>query len=234
MHTVERHAWKYPKALAKEKRSVGTQSVKATYDAWSETYDQSVSQMAEVEEIVVKSLLRSLSFTDVLDAATGTGRYACYLAEKGKRVTAVDFSRKMLAEARRKAKERGLSVDFRCEDISDLSFADSSYDLVVCALALAHVDDLEKPIKEFVRVLRSGGHLIITDLHPQMQASLGPCYKADIAGKERFFPNYHMSVEKYTDTLKAVGANVVAAIDIPKLRQGVEPGGLLVWAEKPN
>jgi ubiquinone/menaquinone biosynthesis C-methylase UbiE len=213
---------------------MGAQTVKATYDAWSESYDQSISQMAEVEEIVVKSLLRSLVFTDVLDAATGTGRYACYLAENGKRVAAVDFSQKMLAEARKRAEERGLSIDFRCEDISDLSFTDSSFDLVMCALALAHVDDLKKPTEEFVRVLRGGGYLIITDLHPQMQASLGPCYKVVIAGKERFFPNHHTSVEEYTDTLETVGANVVAAIDIPKLRQGVEPGGLLVWAKKPK
>ena len=212
---------------------MGAQSVEATYDAWSETYDESTRQMAEVEEIVVKSLLRSLTFTDILDAATGTGRYACYLAESGKRVTAIDFSQKMLDEARKKAKERGLSIDFRCEDISDLSFADASFDLVICALALAHVQDLERPTEEFVRVLRSGAHLIITDLHPTMQESLGPCYKAVIAEKERFFPNYHASVEKYTDTLEAVGANVVAAIDMPKLRQGVEPGGLLVWAKKP-
>ena len=213
---------------------MGAQSVKETYDAWSETYDQTISQMAEVEEIVVKSLLRSLAFTDVLDAATGTGRYACYLAENGKRVTAVDFSPRMLAEARKKAKERELPIDFRCEDISGLSFADASFDLVICALALAHVDDLKKPIKEFVRVLRSGGHLVITDLHPQMQTELGPGYQVDIAGKERFFPNYHMSVEEYLDTLAEVGANVVAAIDIPKLREGVEPGGLLVWAKKPE
>jgi len=213
---------------------MGAKSVKATYDAWSKTYDQTINQMAEVEEIVVKSLLRSLAFTEVLDAATGTGRYACYLAENGKRVAAVDFSEKMLAEARKKAAERELSIDFRCEDISELSFANSSFDLVICALTLAHVDDLKKPIKEFVRVLRSGGHLVITDLHPQMQAELGPYYKTDIAGKERFFPNYHMSVEKYTDTLEAIGVNIVAAIDIPKLRQGVEPGDLLVWAKKPK
>ena len=87
-----------------------TQSVRATYDAWSETYDQAMSKMVEVEEIVVKSLLRSLTFTDVLDAATGTGRYACYLAEQGKHVAAVDFSHKMLAEARKKAEERGLPL----------------------------------------------------------------------------------------------------------------------------
>ena len=153
---------------------MSAQSVKATYDAWSETYDQSTSQMAEVEEIVVKSVLRSLTFTTVLDVATGTGRYACYLAENGKRVTAIDFSPKMLAEAHKKAEERGLSIEFTCEDMSDLSFADSSFDLVICALALAHVNDLEKPLKEFVRVLRSSGHMVINDLHQQMQEVLGP------------------------------------------------------------
>ena len=140
----------------------------------------------------------------------------------------------MLAEACKKAKERMLSIDFRCEDISNLSFADSSFDLVICALALAHLQDLEKPIKELVRVLRSGGHLVITDLHPQMQETLGPRYNVVIDEKEQFFPNYHISVEKYTDTLEAVGANVVVALDLPKLRQGVEPGELLVWAKKPR
>jgi 2-polyprenyl-3-methyl-5-hydroxy-6-metoxy-1,4-benzoquinol methylase len=46
-----------------------------------------------------------------LDLACGPGRNALWLAERGWRVTAVDFSDVALAEARRSGRERGLDID---------------------------------------------------------------------------------------------------------------------------
>src|SRR6185503_7216859 len=40
--------------------------------------------------------------------------------------------------------------------------------LVVCALALAHVPTLDGVMAEFARVLRPGGHLVISDVHPEL------------------------------------------------------------------
>ena len=82
---------------------MNTRDLNATYDAWSNTYDETPNPLIEVEEMAVRSPLRTIEFHDVLDAATGTGRYAVYLAEQGKRVAAADCNEYMLTEARRKA-----------------------------------------------------------------------------------------------------------------------------------
>jgi ubiquinone/menaquinone biosynthesis C-methylase UbiE len=106
-------------------------AVRATYDAWGATYDETPNPLIAVEEIAVRSLLRRMEFQRVLDAATGTGRYAIYLAGQGKQVAAIDDNEKMLAVAREKARARQLPVEFRQENLSDLSFEAASFDLGV-------------------------------------------------------------------------------------------------------
>ena len=215
-----------------------SRNLSATYDAWSKTYDETPNPLIEIEENVVQSLLQTIEFHDALDAATGTGRYALYLAQQGKQVAAVDCSEKMLAQARKKANARQLPIEFRQEDISNLSFEDSSFDLVVCALALSHIEGLTKPCQEFVRVLRHNGHLIVSDIHPEIQAVSGPdCYSELVEGEgPLFFPNYHSQVDDYLQAVKSAGAEIMAVRDISQLRlRGKKyPGALLIWAKKPR
>ncbi len=212
------------------------QNLNATYDIWSKTYDLTENPLIEIEEDAVKSLLETIEYHDVLDAATGIGRYAIYLAQQGKQVAAVDCNQNMLAEAQKKAHSRQVSIDFRQEDLNDLSFEDASFDLVVCALSLAHIEDLTKPCREFVRVLRPNGHLIISDLHPEIQALMGPdCYTEHIEGEgPLFFPNYHSEVDDYLRALKSAGAEIMAAQNISELEipgEKILPGGLLISAK---
>jgi ubiquinone/menaquinone biosynthesis C-methylase UbiE len=208
-------------------------NVRATYDAWSTDYDETPNPLIAIEEPAVRSLLSTLEFDCVLDAATGTGRYALYLAGQGKQVAAVDDSQKMLAVAKSKALARQLPIEFRQEDISNLSFDDSSFDLVICALALSHLEDLSGPCRELVRVLRCGGHLIISDLHPEAQATMGPDHKELIQGEERFFPTYHSHVEDYLEAVKLAGAELLTKLDIPmETQRGWIPGALIVLAKR--
>jgi len=210
----------------------------ATYDAWSKTYDEIPNLLIEIEQDVVQPLLQTIEFHDVLDAATGTGRYALYLAQQGKQVVAVDCNENMLAKARNKVNARQLTIEFRQEDISELSFEDSSFDLVICTLALAHIEDLTRPCQEFVRVLRHNGHLIISDLHPEMQAEFGPdFYSEHVEGEgPLFFPNYHPQVDDYLQAIKLAGAEIVAVQDISqfKLQGKMFTAALLIWAKKPG
>jgi ubiquinone/menaquinone biosynthesis C-methylase UbiE len=215
-------------------------NLRTTYDVWSKTYDICPNPLVAVEEMVVRSLLRTIEAHDVLDAATGTGRYALYLAGQGKNVTAVDANEGMLHEARRKAEEQHLTIRFRLEDISALSCQDETYDLVICALALVHLEDISLPCKEFVRVLRPGGNLIISDLHPYHQAQLGPDYHEELVpDQELFFPNHHGQVDDYLAAVTGAGVTVVASLDIPYLVLGDReeyfaiPGALVLWAKKP-
>lgn len=101
----------------------------------------------------------------LLDVASGTGESACYLAEVfGCKVTGIDHSSYMVETAERKAKERGLAVDFRNGDAHDLPFDSETFDLVISECTTCALDK-HKAIAEMTRVVRRGGYVGISDLY---------------------------------------------------------------------
>ena len=234
-----------------------TNNVEQAYNLLAPTYDKDDAERSSgspeaVEEIVVLSLLRNIRFQDVLDAGTGAGRYAIRLAQMGRHVVGIDVNEQMLARARAKAGELGLDIEFQQASVLAAPLADESVDLAICTLALAHVKDLAGAVRELVRVLRCGGHLIISDMHPNIQKMWGPNCTAVIqgggliVGKDRIenagvpdevprvpFPNYHGDINEYLDSLRAAGAEVLAAIDVP-MQQGLGllPGPMVILARK--
>ena len=85
-----------------------------------------------------------------------------YLAERGHIVTGVDQSPEMLDLAREKVP----GGRFLPGDLLSLPLDDGSVDAAVCALALVHVADVAAAIAELARVVRPGGRIVITDVHP--------------------------------------------------------------------
>jgi len=130
------------------------------YSRWAPSYDD-WNPLIEVEQPAVRRVLGTIEAGDALDAATGTGRHAAFLAARGHRVTGVDSSDAMLAIARAKVPD----ADFRLGELTSLPLEDGSVDLVVCGLALTHQPALEPVLSEFARVLRPGGHLVTSDIH---------------------------------------------------------------------
>lgn len=122
-------------------------------------------------------ILGSLPPGVALDAACGTGRYTEYLAGRGHQVIGVDSSPDMLAHAR----TRVPNAELRQGDLHLLPVPDDHVDIVVCALALTHLPDVGPAITEFARVLRPGGHLVITDVHHELVA-LGSVPRVRSAG----------------------------------------------------
>ena len=104
----------------------------------------------------------------VLDAGCGPGRFTVAAARLGATVTALDISEHQLELAEERVGEAKMlnRVDgFVHTDISDLSiFRDESFDVVVCyGGALSYVcDQRHKAASELVRVVRSGGVLLIS------------------------------------------------------------------------
>lgn len=99
----------------------------------------------------------------VLDVATGTGDLA-FLEEaavgpEGK-VVGVDSCVPMLEVARRR--QHG-AIDFQEGDAMDLRFPDASFDVVTIGFGLRNVADRVQALREFRRVLRPGGRLMVLD-----------------------------------------------------------------------
>jgi ubiquinone/menaquinone biosynthesis C-methylase UbiE len=102
----------------------------------------------------------------LLDVGCGPGTITADLGERVRpgRVTAIDASDDVLAQARRYAQGRGLdTVDFRTGDVHALDFADGSFDVVHAHQVLQHVADPVLALREMRRVCRPGGVVAARD-----------------------------------------------------------------------
>ncbi len=96
----------------------------------------------------------------LLDVATGTGDLALAIrrAFPEMEVLGTDFCRPMLDVAVRRGLEQVLEAD-----AMNLPLADASYDAVTVAFGLRNMADYEKALREWRRILRPGGHLLVLD-----------------------------------------------------------------------
>jgi ubiquinone/menaquinone biosynthesis C-methylase UbiE len=131
------------------------------YDAWAPRYD-GPNPATEVDEAAVHAILADLPAGIALDAACGTGRHSAHLRARGFEVTGVDANRSMLTIAEAKVPD----CDFRVGDLAALPVDDDEVDVVVCSLALTHVERIAPVLAEFARVVRPGGSVVLSDIHP--------------------------------------------------------------------
>lgn len=143
------------------------------YRQWSDTYDEPRNSLCDDDEPVMHEILDAQPKGTVLDAACGTGRYAAYLAARGHHVIGVDSSPDMLGRARAQVPQ----ADFLLGDLHRLPLSTDAVDLVVSGLAPAHVPVLDPVLAELARVLRPGGHLVVSDVHHEL-VLLGSVVKA--------------------------------------------------------
>lgn len=108
----------------------------------------------------VAALVREADPSLVLDVATGSGDLAATVsaANPGATVIGADFCAPMLAEARK----RGLSDLLVCDGLA-LPFADNSFDALTIGYGLRNMADWAAALREFSRVLRPDGRLVVLD-----------------------------------------------------------------------
>jgi malonyl-CoA O-methyltransferase len=161
--------------------------VRDGYDRWSEIYDHEQNPVVALEEPVVREMLGDVSGLSVLDLGCGTGRHSLWLAARGAKVTAVDFSEGMLAEARRKPGAD--SVRFLVHDLHQpLPFEPASFDLLVSGLVLEHLRDLRLAFGEARRVLKPGARAVVSAMHPAMFLKGAYARFTDPASGEKVVP----------------------------------------------
>lgn len=103
----------------------------------------------------------------ILDAGCGTGEITRRLADEFATATVIgiDVLDAHLELGRQRTAAHGRRVQFQHDDIFALSFADATFDLVVCRHVLQAIPHADRAIAELVRVTRPGGtlHLLVED-----------------------------------------------------------------------
>jgi ubiquinone/menaquinone biosynthesis C-methylase UbiE len=164
-------------------------------------------------------LLAELPAGDALDVACGTGRVTGILSELGHQVVGVDPSEEMLDRARAK----NFSATFRQGSFDPLPAADASADLVTSMLALTHVTDLGPAFREFARVLRPGGTVVTTDIHPIATALGGAALFRRADGSRAATMNHTHWVSSYVRAISEAGLVIERCLE-PLVDEGYKVG----------
>jgi demethylmenaquinone methyltransferase/2-methoxy-6-polyprenyl-1,4-benzoquinol methylase len=143
----------------------GGSRVSRMFDRIAPTYDllnHLLSANADVRwRRQAVSMLHLTGTERALDACTGTGDLALALLEGGAgSVEAFDFAPEMVRRAEEKAGDR---IRFRVADATALPFADATFDVVTVGFGVRNLEDLDGGLREFARVLRPGGRLLVLE-----------------------------------------------------------------------
>jgi SAM-dependent methyltransferase len=119
---------------------------------------------AHYDRPAVLELLGDVAGQRVLDAGCGPGLYAEELLARGAQVAGFDASTAMVDLARARV---GGRAEIRVARLDEpLPYADGSFDVVLCALAIHYVADRHAAFAELHRVLRPGGAAVVSTQHP--------------------------------------------------------------------
>lgn len=104
---------------------------------------------------------------EVLDVASGAGQLAIPAARAGARVTSIDIATNSIEQARARAQQEGLSVQFDEGDAEMLPYEDNSFDLVVSLIGAMFAPRPEQVAAELIRVCRPGGRIVMANWTPE-------------------------------------------------------------------
>ena len=165
---------------------------------------------AAYERPAMRALLGNARDLDVLDAGCADGQHSAWLADRGARVVALDASEAMVRLARERLGERARVL--QADLTRPLPLPDASADVILSSLTLHYLEDWNAPLREFSRVLRPGGRLIVSMHHPFMTANDVDDYHA-VAMVEETWRGFGtpVAVRYYHRPLARIVADLLAA-----------------------
>ena len=182
-----------------------------------------------------------------LEVGCGEGRVARELKALGYRVTVTDVVAEMVEAAR----QASSADDYAVAGVDDLPFDDGSFDLVMAYNVLMDVDDVPAAIREIRRVMKPGGTLFISLVHPFRDRGRFAGEAADAPfvldgsyfGRERFdgeeerdgltmhFAGWSQPLEDYVSVLEGAGLAITALRE--PIPDRVDSDLLRKWARVP-
>lgn len=137
--------------------------VRQVYDDWAADYDKDLIAWGYDAPETAASLLRPLVAADapILDAGCGTGMTGVALKEAGfQNITGIDYSADSIVLARR----RNIYADLSTVDLTALPapFEDAAFGGLICVGVMSYLSEIEATCREFCRVVRPGGAIVLT------------------------------------------------------------------------
>jgi len=186
-----------------KKRSHHALDSRDAYARWAQQYPPTPHNLLmKIEQQAMLSLIPSLKNKQVLDLASGTGRYGLIAESQGaKIVIGLDDSIDMI--------KRSVLSNAFVGSMTQIPLARDGLDIVLCGLAVGHYADLGVILCEISRVLKVGGQAIISDFHP-FQYLRGARRTFTVDGTEYEVEHYPHLYQTLHETSKKAGLLIEA------------------------
>lgn len=151
------------------------------YTARIELYHSQGYDIPNLRDKMATYLSKLAPDAKILDVGTGKGHLALAIAKSGRKCTSVDISSEEIYQARLNAIHYKLDerIDFQQQDGRQLKFESNSFDAVLSAALMHHLIHPELVLTEMVRVCKSNGYLIISDLNENGQKIVDQVHQSE-------------------------------------------------------
>ncbi len=114
---------------------------------------------------LAETLLKLMPPLVIADLGAGEGTFSQLLAQRARRVIAIDNAEKMVEYGAELAREHGVdNLEYRLGDLMDPPIDDASIDLAFFSQALHHATNPQRAVAAAHRILKPGGRIVILDL----------------------------------------------------------------------
>jgi len=214
------------------------QQVIAVFDTVAEGYDNVAMRFFAFTADKLVDVLKPSVGDKVLDIATGTGAVATSCAQAvlpNGRVTAIDLSEAMLAQAMEKSRLLALeNIDFFIMDAEQLQFEHDYFDHAICSFGIFFLPEMTSALKEWVRVVKPGGKLIFSSF---TENAFQPMMKTFFSDLEEFgvqFDEPSLKIQKLSNKEQCRELMAAASLDermVEKHQMGYHLHGADDWWE---
>ncbi len=146
---------------------------KLTIDSWSKFTDEDLAKFGDDGDAARRDLLDPTIFNliedvegkTILDAGCGNGYLSRKLAHQGAIVTGIEPATSLFDYCLEKENQDMLGITYLQQDLSELSI-NKEFDIVLLVNVLMDIPEYKTALKNCVSVLKPGGEIVISILHP--------------------------------------------------------------------
>lgn len=165
----------------------------------------------------LKRAVKPAAGQKILDIAAGTGTSSMALLVPGVKIVAADFSKGMLEEGKKRYPE----LEFVFADAMKLPFGDNEFDVVTMSFGLRNVSDRTVALKEFFRVLKPSGRLVICEFS-HVGGPLGVLYRLYL---KHLLPKVSKLLSKNPAAYDYLSESIMAWPKQAELKKDIETAG---------